>query len=351
MNSNYEYGIAGNNAITEGDVTDAYFLRTEESLDELGVNPHVVAEVTADQFDDGEVETFCGLKEAVNLLGDTEEHDGLPITVEAIPEGHRFDGVPVMRIHGKYLDFARYETALLGLLSQSSGYATAARRIVKAADGVPVLSFGSRHIHPGLAPYMERAAAVGGVDGYSNVGAAGALEAEPSGTMPHALMLSLGKGRQEAAWQAFDRAVDEDVPRIALVDTFTDEVDEALRACEALGQDLDGIRLDTTGSRRGDFKHIIREVRHEMEQEGYYDVDIYVSGGIDVEAVEELREYVDGFGIGSAITNADPIDFGLDIVELNGEPISKRGKLSGQKNVEMKTYIEDGEIVKGPEDL
>jgi len=158
-------------------------------------------------------------------------------------------------------------------------------------------------------------------------------------------MLSLGKGRQEAAWQAFDRAVDEDVPRIALVDTFTDEVDEALRACEAI-DNLDGIRLDTTGSRRGDFKHIIREVRHEMEQEGYYDVDIYVSGGIDVEAVERLREYVDGFGIGSAITDADPIDFGLDIVERNGKPISKRGKLSGQKNVEMKTYIEDGEIVR-----
>lgn len=335
----YGFGTASETKIENGGVTDAYFLRTEEALDELESNPFVKAEVTADQFPDGDSEVFCGLKESINLLA------GLPVDVYSIPEGAEFDGGPVMLITGYYRDFARYETALLGLLSQASGYATAARRIVEAADDVPVLSFGSRHIHPALAPYMERAAEVAGVDGYSNVGAADALEAEPSGTMPHALMLSLGKGRQEAAWQAFDRAVDEDVPRIALVDTFTDEVDEALRACEAV-DNLDGIRLDTTGSRRGDFKHIIREVRHEMEQEGYYDVDIYVSGGIDVDAVNELREFVDGFGIGSAITDADPIDFGLDIVERNGEPISKRGKLSGQKNVEMKTYIEDGEIVR-----
>jgi nicotinate phosphoribosyltransferase len=194
---------------------------------------------------------------------------------------------------------------------------------------------------------MERAAAVGGMDGYSNVGAAGAVDDEPSGTMPHALMLSLGKGRQEEAWTAFDKAVDSGVPRIALVDTFTDEVDEALRAAEALGDDLDGIRLDTTGSRRGDFKHIIREVRHELEQVGRGDVDIYVSGGIDADTIRELRPHVDGFGIGSAITDAPPVDFGLDIVEREGEPISKRGKLSGvTEDAHMYTYIKDGEIVR-----
>jgi nicotinate phosphoribosyltransferase len=347
MNSEYEYGLATRRQIVNGDVTDAYFLRTEEALRHLDADPHVVAEVTADQFSDNELEMFCGLKEAIQLLGGGPDFTALPITVSALPEGSSFDGVPVMRIEGNYLDFARYETALLGLLSQASGYATAANQIVEAARPVPVLSFGSRHIHPALAPYMERAVAVGGVDGYSNVGASDALEDEPSGTMPHALMLSLGKGNQEKAWRAFHEAVDSDVPRIALVDTFTDEVDEALRACHELGDDLDGIRLDTTGSRRGNFKHIIREVRYEMEQIDRDDVDIYVSGGIGVEQVNTLKDYVDGFGIGSAITDANPIDFGLDIVELNGEPISKRGKLSGKKEYPpMETYIKDGEVVK-----
>jgi len=342
MNNEYNYGLADEATISNGGVTDAYFLRTEEALEEAGHNPYVRAEVTADQFPDGESEVYCGLKEVVGLL---EEK---PVDVYSIPEGAEFDGVPVMLIDGNYRDFARYETALLGLLSQASGYATAAREVFSAAENTPVLSFGSRHIHPALTPYMERAAAVGGNNGYSNVGASDVFGPghEPSGTMPHALMLSFGEGNQEEAWNAFDKGVDEDVPRIVLVDTFSDEVDEAKRACRELGDDIDGIRLDTTGSRRGDFKHIIREVRYELDQIGRYEVDIYVSGGIDAAEVERLREYVDGFGIGSAVTNADPVDFGLDIVEVEGEPISKRGKLSGVKDSAMSQYIDGGEVIR-----
>lgn len=336
----YGYGTASETAIDDGEVTDAYFLRTEEALEYLKENPLVKAEVTADQFPEGEDEVFCGLKEAINLLA------GLPLDLYSIPEGAEFDGGPVMLIEGHYADFARYETALLGLLSQSSGYATAARRVSEAAGDTPVLSFGSRHIHPALAPYMERAAAVGGVDGYSNVGAEEALDEAPSGTMPHALMLTQGKGNQERAWQAFNQAVDEDVPRTVLADTFTDEVDETLRACDELGQDLDAVRLDTTGSRRGDFKHIIREVRFHLDKRGRDEVDIFVSGGIDVEAIEDLKEYVDGFGVGSFITDSNPVDFGLDIVEVEGEEISKRGKLPGVKSMNVLKYIEDGRIIR-----
>jgi nicotinate phosphoribosyltransferase len=348
MENEYGYGLAGENAIAEGEVTDAYFLRTEEALEEAGHNPYVRAEVTADQFSDGETEVFCGLKETVHLLGESDEFNGLPINLYSIPEGAEFDGGPVMLIGGHYQDFARYETAVLGLLSQASGYATAAREVFNAADETPVLSFGSRHIHPAMAPYMERAAAIGGNNGYSNVGAADVFgpDHEPSGTMPHALMLSFGRGNQEEAWDAFNEGVDDDVPRIVLVDTFSDEVDEACRACFELGSDLDGIRLDTTGSRRGDFKHIIREVRYELDEIGRDDVDIYVSGGIDAEAVRNLKDYVDGFGIGSAVTNADPVDFGLDIVEVDGEPISKRGKLSGVKDSAMSQYIDNGEVIR-----
>jgi len=340
MNNEYGFGVAGENAIAEGEVTDAYFLRTEEALEEAGHDPYVRAEVTADQFEDGQTEVFCGLKETVELL------EGLPVHLYSIPEGAEFDGGPVMQVEGHYQDFARYETALLGLLSQASGYATAAREVFRAAENTPVLSFGSRHIHPAMAPYMERAAAIGGNNGYSNVGARDVFGIEPSGTMPHALMLSFGRGNQEEAWEAFNEGVDDDTPRIVLVDTFSDEVDEARRACFELGSDLDGIRLDTTGSRRGDFKHIIKEVGYELEQIGRDDVDIYVSGGIDAETVEELHSLVDGFGIGSAVTNADPIDFGLDIIEVDGEPISKRGKLSGVKRSAMSQYIDNGEVIR-----
>jgi nicotinate phosphoribosyltransferase len=148
--------------------------------------------------------------------------------------------------------------------------------------------------------------------------------------MPHALMLCFGKDNQEAAWRAFDEAVDESVPRVALCDTFDDETDESLRAAE-LG--FDSVRLDTTSSRRGDFRHIIRETRWQLEAAGHEEVDVFVSGGLDPTQLRELRDVADGFGVGSYVSNADPIDFALDIVEVDGDPISKKGKLPGVKEV------------------
>jgi nicotinate phosphoribosyltransferase len=312
-------------AILDGRATDAYFLRTETTLEHAGKNPHVVAEVTADQFPTGEFEVLCGLPDVATLLA------GRDLDVDAIPEGTLFDGGPVLRIEGRYLEFARFETSLLGFLSGASAFATGALAVRRAAPDATVLSFGARHVHPAVAAVVERSALIAGLDGISHVAAGEVLGHEASGTMPHALMLCFGRGEQEAAWLAFDEAVGADVPRIALCDTFTDEADETLRAAAALGDRLSGVRIDTTGSRRGDFRHILREVRWELDSRGFEDVELFASGGLTPETMRELRGIADGFGIGSAITNADPVDFALDIVEVEGEAVSKRGKLSGVK--------------------
>ena len=322
-----EFDIVDAAAIRDGRATDAYFERTEAALEHAGRNPRVVAEVTADQFPDGDFELFAGLKDAVALL------EGRDIDVDAIPEGRLFDGGPVMRIEGPYLTFARLETSLLGFLSHASGMATAALDCRVAAPDSQVLSFGARHVHPSMAAAVERSALVGGFDGFSHVAAGDLLGREASGTMPHALSICFGRGEQEAAWRAFDEAVDETVPRIALCDTYSDEVDETLRAAEALGDRLDGVRLDTTGSRRGDFRHIVREVGWELAARGHEDVDVYVSGGLGPADLRELRDVADGFGVGGYVSNADPVDFALDLVTVEGEPAAKRGKLSGAKAV------------------
>jgi len=322
-----DFDIISPEAIHSGRATDAYFERTDAALKHADRNPRVVAEVTADQFPTGEFELLAGVKDAAALLADHA------VDVDAIPPGHCFDGGPVMRIEGSYLDFARLETALLGFLSHASGIATAARRVREAAPDSPVLSFGARHVHPSIAAVVERSALLAGLDGFSHVAAGDQIDREASGTMPHALLLCFGRGEQEAAWQAFDAAVGDDVQRIALCDTFSDEVDESLRAADAFGDALDGVRLDTTGSRRGNFRHIIREVRWELDAAGHEDVDIFLSGGLGVDDLRELRDVADGFGVGSTISNADPVDFALDIVEVDGEAIAKRGKLSGVKSV------------------
>jgi nicotinate phosphoribosyltransferase len=313
--------------IESGDATDAYFDRTVEALEGAGLDPHVVAEVTADQFPTGESEVLAGVKDAAALLS------GRPVDVDAIREGRLFDGGPVLRIEGPYLEFCRLETALLGLLSHASGIATNALRARRAAPDSTVLSFGSRHVHPAIAPVVERSALIGGLDGFSNVAAGEVIDREAGGTMPHALVICFGAGNQEAAWRAFHETAPAGVPRIALCDTYTDEVDETIRAAEELGDDLDAVRLDTTGSRRGDFRHILREVCWELDVRGFENVDVFASGGLGPAELRELRDVADGFGVGGYVSNADPIDFALDIVEVEGEPAAKRGKLSGKKQV------------------
>ncbi|UWG46708.1 Nicotinic acid phosphoribosyltransferase [Halanaeroarchaeum sp. HSR-CO] len=322
-----DFDIIPTDAIRDGRATDAYFDRTVATLEHAEKNPRVTAEVTADQFPDGDFEVFAGLEDAVSLL------EGVPVDVDAIPEGTLFDGGPVLQITGRYREFARYETSLLGFLSHASGMTTHALRARRAAPESTVLSFGARHVHPAIAAVVERSALLGGLDGISHVAAGEILGHEASGTMPHALVICFGRGNQEAAWTAFDAAVEDDVPRVALCDTYSDEKDEAIRAAETLEGALDSIRLDTTASRRGDFEHIVRETRWELDAHGYEDVGIFVSGGLGPAELGRLREYVDGFGVGGYISNADPVDFALDIVEIDGEPAAKRGKLTGAKQV------------------
>ena len=322
-----EFDIVGGDAIREGSATDAYFDRTEATLRHAGRNPRVVAEVTADQFPDGDYELLSGVRDAAALL------EGRALDVDAVPPGRLFDGGPVLRVEGDYLEFARLETSLLGFLSHASGIATAALDVRRAAPASLVLSFGARHVHPSIAAVVERGALTAGLDGFSHVAGGEVLGREAGGTMPHALVICFGRGNQEAAWRAFDEAVGPAVPRVALCDTFDDEADEALRAAEALGDRLDSVRLDTTGSRRGDFRHIIREVRWTLDAHGRDDVDVFVSGGLGPADLRELRDVAEGFGVGGYVSNADPVDFALDIVAVDGEPTAKRGKLPGVKQV------------------
>jgi nicotinate phosphoribosyltransferase len=80
-------------------------------------------------------------------------------------------------------------------------------------------------------------------------------------------------------------------------------------------------------------RSIIEEVRWELDAHGYPDVKIFLSGGVTREEVILYRDIVDAFGVGGAIANAPVIDFGLDIVSIEGLPKAKRGKRSGVKQV------------------
>jgi nicotinate phosphoribosyltransferase len=330
------FQIATEEEIKKGETTDVYFVRTNEILQKEGLaEQRVVAEVTTGSLPrDWDWAVLAGVEEAVHLM------EGISVKVESLPEGsifrpkdHRGTRLPVMTLEGRYLDFSLYETPLLGLLCQASGMATMAARVRKGAGkDSTILSFGIRRAHPVLAPMIDRACYIGGFDAVSSLIGARLLDLHPTGTMPHSLIVSIGD--QVKAWKSFDKYMPKDVPRIALVDTYYDEKTESIMAAEALGKDLYGVRLDTPGSRRGDFAEIIREVRWELDSRGFDKVKIFVSGGLDEHSVGRYAKAgADGFGVGSAVSSAPAVDFALDIVEIEGRPVAKRGKLSWEKQV------------------
>jgi nicotinate phosphoribosyltransferase len=178
---------------------------------------------------------------------------------------------------------------------------------------------------------IERNAFIGGCDGVAVTKSAELIEADPMGTIPHALVLVIGDTVE--ALRAFHEVVDPKVRRVALIDTLQDEKFEAIRVAEALGRDLYAVRLDTPSSRRGDFYRILEEVRWELDYRGFEHVKLIASGGIDEYRIPRLNPLVDAYGVGTAIANAPVLNFALDIMELEGKPMAKRGKLSGSKLV------------------
>ncbi len=246
----------------------------------------------------------------------------------------------VCRIHGPYGAFGMYETVILGFLASSSGWATASRECVRAANGKPVLCFGARHVHPAVAPVMERVALVaGGCAGASCILGAKLAGAEPQGTIPHAAVLIVGDTVTTAI--LYDNVLPESETRIILVDTFKDEAEESLLVARALKKKLDGVRLDTPGERGGVSPALVEEVRWRLNLEGFSHVRIVASGGLNPERIQLLSQAgADIFGVGSYIAHATPRDMTMDLKVINGKPIAKRGRFPGiEHNPRLRRFL------------
>ena len=320
--------------ILNAEVADSYFHRTMRVLRARGLDDApVYAEVAYKTSDPDQWFVVAGLDEVAVLF---EGVHG--IEARAVPEGTICrPNEPILTLSGPYGAFAEHETAILGFLCQASGVATGAARCRLAAGEKPVISFGARRMHPAITPMIERSAYLGGCDSVAVDVATKRFGIPSTGTLPHALVLLLGS--TEKAAKAFDEVIDESVPRTILVDTFDDEKFGALIAARAIPDSIYAVRLDTPGNRRGDFRDLMREVRWELDRNGFGHVKIFASGGIDVEYILYLNPICDAYGVGGAIADAPMIDYSLDIVEVNGEDRSKRGKRGGRKRL---LVFEDG---------
>jgi nicotinate phosphoribosyltransferase len=310
--------------VISGETADVYFARTIDILRKEGLNPVATMEVFA-----GRGGVLCGMEEVKALLAEVLPESNREVW--ALAEGEAMAAKEVvLRITAPYQSYGVYETAIIGILAHSSGWATAARECVAAVGGIPVISFGARHVHPSVAGVMDYAAMVGGCAGCSSVIGARLAGIMASGTMPHALILIVGDTVE--ATRLFDKHMPPEVPRVSLVDTFKDEVEESLRVAEALGKKLQSVRLDTPSERGRVTADLVKEVRARLDLAGFEHVGIFVSGGLDPERIAYFRESgapVDGFGVGSYISGASPIDFTADLHEVAGKPVAKRGRLPG----------------------
>ncbi len=311
-------------SVLVGDTADIYLQRTLTILRNESVNP-----VVSMEFAPGRAGVICGIMEARALLAKILPEASSEVW--ALDEGDAVEAQEVaMRVKAPYGSIGLYETAIAGILASSTAWATAARECVDAAQDVPVVALGAGHIHPDVAATLEYSAVVGGCVSCSTPMGARLAGVTPSGGMPHALALVLGDSVK--AIQAFDRHMPQEIPRVALVDTFRDEAEDGLNVAKALKEKLRGIRIGTSRERGGVTPPLVKEVRARLDLAGFKHVEIFISGGLTPERIGGFMDSetpADGFLVGSYLANAAPNDFSADIHEIDRKPVAKRGRIPG----------------------
>ena len=322
--------------IRQGFFTDKYFERTREVLRADSHSPRVLMQVS------GKTPGFLsGIDEAIAILKVGAE-DWSALTVNALYEGDEFEAWDtVMTIEGPYECFAHLETLYLGVLGRRTRICTNTRHLVEAARPKPVLFFGARQDYWAAQPGDGYAAHTGGAASVSTDAQASLFGATGIGTVPHALIAVYG-GNTVRATQAFAQHL-QGVDIIALVDYENDCVRTSLEVARALEGRLWGVRLDTSENlvdvsvipHMGTFRptgvnpQLVWNVRNALDAEGFGEVKIVVSGGLNaarVRGFEEEKAPVDVYAIGTSIIHDGKFDFTGDIVMVDGAPQSKVGR-------------------------
>jgi nicotinate phosphoribosyltransferase len=331
--------------LREGYYTDAYFNFTRELLQSEGRAPRVLMQVFQKQDS-----ILGGIDEAVAVLrlGAGRTVGGLwqpgwdALEVHALYEGDTIaPQETVLTIAGDYALFAHLETVYLGCLARRSLVMRNVHAVVGAARGKPILFFPARHDHWLVQTGDGWSAHVAGAIGVSTDAQASWWGGVGVGTVPHGLIAAYG-GDTVAAARAFARRYAHTMNVTVLVDFDNDSVGTAVAVAGALGDDLWGVRLDTsealvdcclagdpaTAGLTGVNEELVRRVRAALDAAGHGRVRIVVSGGFDAEKIARFEAAgvpVDAYGVGSSLLRGHN-DFTADIVVVDGRPGGKVGR-------------------------
>lgn len=237
-----------------------------------------------------------------------------------------FPGSPVLSVTGTFAECVLLETLALSMLNHDSAVASAAARMVSAADGRPLIEMGSRRTHEQAAVAAARAAYIAGFAGSSNLAAQYRYGVPALGTSAHAFtMLHADAGGttddwEQAAFRAQVAALG--ISTTLLVDTYNVHNGVA-NAIAAAGTGLGAVRIDS-----GDLGVLARQVRSQLDALGAHGTKIVVSGDMDEFAIAALRaDPVDSFGVGtSVVTGSGAPTAGMvyKLVEVDHIPVEKR---------------------------
>jgi nicotinate phosphoribosyltransferase len=322
--------------IRAGYYSDAYFNFTKQLLEEEDHAAHVVMQVFQKNRS-----VLGGVDEAIAILKQCSGDWGA-LEVHALYEGDEIEPhETVMTIEGDYRLFAHLETVYLGCMARRTLVMRNVREVVEAANGKQILFFPARHDHWLVQTGDGWAAHVAGAIGVSTEAQASWWGGTGVGTVPHSLIAAYG-GDTVAAAKVWAKHYAHEMNVTVLVDFWNDSVTTALEVADALGEDLWGVRLDTSErlvdrslwEEMGDFRptgvnHVlVRKVRRALDDAGHQRVRIVASGGFTPEKIrdfERMEVPVDAYGVGSSLLRGEN-DFTADIVIVDGAPCGKVGR-------------------------
>lgn len=259
-----------------------------------------------------------------------------------------FPNSPILTVRGTFGECLILETVILSIMNADSAVASAASRMVTAADGRPIIEMGSRRAHEYAAVTAARAAYLAGFEATSNLEAGYRYGIPVSGTAAHSWTLAHtnpdGTPNEEAAFRSQIETLGVDTT--LLVDTYdiTKGVETAVKVG---GPQLGGVRIDS-----GDLGAVTRRVRKQLDDLGNHNTNIVVSSDLDEFAIAGLRgDPVDVYGVGTSVatgSGAPTAGMVYKVVEVDGIPVAKRStskqSVGGAKRA-LRTYRSSGVAV------
>jgi nicotinate phosphoribosyltransferase len=248
----------------------------------------------------------------------------------AVPEGTPvFANEPLAIIRAPLVEAQLVETFLLSTFMFQTMVASKAARCVLAAEGRPIVEFGSRRAHsPSAGVFAGRAAFIGGAAGTSNTEAGMRFGIPVFGTAAHSWTMAFGD--EEKSFRALQQLLGEST--VFLIDTY--DTLEGARLSARLGRPIWGVRLDS-----GDLAALSRQVRHILDEAGLQDAKIFATNDLDEYRVAEFVRGgapFDAFGVGTQLaTSADAPSLSAvyKMVELQrGKEVLYTAKFSDDKS-------------------